>query len=255
MGSGSSREPVVGAPANPRVVYADKLAKQEKKTVLLDTPVLIDVQHGSIRYRYTQYDGEPRNKAQRVEKPYEGIKACGKTNYFYHSRLNTFGSDADKQPKDGLKVLHVTHGPVRVRQKKLFYVYGHGWDAEDGLRVKPTLTKEEGKDFSWPEVRIPNDLYYNLLFTNQDGGTSKMAEDVPSDDLQSVSDKTKIRLTLCDTDRVSGVRAKLAIKLMKAASNIHVCYNKQELRNDDVIKDLQSEGNGMELFSVEMELI
>ena len=63
--------------------------------------------------------------------------------------------------------MHVTRGPTKARQKKLFYVYGHGWDAKDGLRVKPTLTTEEGEDFSWPQLRVPNDLYYNLHFTKK----------------------------------------------------------------------------------------
>jgi hypothetical protein len=44
-------------------------------------------------------------------------------------------------------------GPASAKNKKLFYVYGRGWNAMDGNRTLPTLTKEEGEDYSWPQRR------------------------------------------------------------------------------------------------------
>lgn len=58
-------------------------------------------------------------------------------------------------------------GPASAKNKKIFYVYGRGWNALDGMRTKPTLTKEEGEDFSWPQMRRPNTCYYNLVFNPQ----------------------------------------------------------------------------------------
>lgn len=60
------------------------------KQYKIDTPVLIDVEHGSVRYRYGSYKGEPANKSRRVERPFQGEEKVGKQNYFYHARLNDF---------------------------------------------------------------------------------------------------------------------------------------------------------------------
>jgi hypothetical protein len=50
----------------------------------------VDVEHGSVRYRYGSYEGEPADKARRVERPFQGEDKVGKHNYFYHARLNDF---------------------------------------------------------------------------------------------------------------------------------------------------------------------
>lgn len=76
---------------------------------------------------------------------------------------NVAGADPSKE--DAYKFLYVTKGPARVQQKKLFYVYGRGMEAKDGTRVKPTQTKEEGRDYSWPGLRVANHLYYKLTFS------------------------------------------------------------------------------------------
>ena len=53
-------------------------------------------------------------------------------------------------------------GPASSKHKKLFYVYGQGWGARDGLKVKPTETVGIGKDYAWSSTREPNSLYYAL---------------------------------------------------------------------------------------------
>lgn len=49
--------------------------------------MLIDLQHGSIRYRYLDDDGKSKKK----EHPHEGDEKQNKGHYFYHPRLSDFG--------------------------------------------------------------------------------------------------------------------------------------------------------------------
>ena len=56
----------------------------------MDAPVLVDVEYGSVRYRYGKYEGEPSNKSRRVERPFEGEDRVDKQHYFYHARLKDF---------------------------------------------------------------------------------------------------------------------------------------------------------------------
>ena len=58
-------------------------------------------------------------------------------------------------------------------QRKLYYVYGQGWGARDGLRLKPTETIGQGKDYAWSSTRQPNALYYRLDFDAEGEGTVK----------------------------------------------------------------------------------
>lgn len=51
--------------------------------MLIDAPVLVDVEHGSIRYRSDK-------DATQMEKPHEGLERAEKKNYFYHARLKDF---------------------------------------------------------------------------------------------------------------------------------------------------------------------
>lgn len=55
-------------------------------------------------------------------------------------------------------------GPNSAKQKKVFYVYGRSWDAQDGQLVKPTQTIAMEKDPNWPIRQNANDVYYNLTF-------------------------------------------------------------------------------------------
>lgn len=56
----------------------------------IDAPVLIDLKHGSIRYRYAEDENEPKNKSKKIEVPFEGEEKKKKGHYFYHPRLNDF---------------------------------------------------------------------------------------------------------------------------------------------------------------------
>jgi len=58
------------------------------QNVRIDAPVLIDLKHGSIRYRYLEEDSKA---SKRKEHPHEGDEKQKKGHYFYHPRLNEFG--------------------------------------------------------------------------------------------------------------------------------------------------------------------
>ena len=68
------------------------------------------------------------------------------------------------EKEDAHKFMYVMKGPARAQQKKVFYVYGKGWGAKDGAIVRPTATREMGRDPSWPLRQNPNDVYYNITF-------------------------------------------------------------------------------------------
>ena len=56
---------------------------------LIDAPVLVDIKHGSVRYRKDQ--DAPTLKGR--EMPHEGSTDLEqKKHYFYHTRLNSFGA-------------------------------------------------------------------------------------------------------------------------------------------------------------------
>lgn len=242
MGTGASKNAMVGVPANPRVVYSDELSRQENKKLCIDAPVLVDMKHGSVRFR--KGEGGHQKDQQVREVPYEGTVLDQKEHYFYHTRLNNFGSDADKNQEDAFKFYYVTKGPKRAQGKRLFYVYGQGWNARDSLRVKPTETATEGKDFAWPKKYGPNDMVYALVIVNQTplvDSDADWEENCMLDDLESTPDKSQLRLKVKSEEQVSSLKARLAVKLLKAAANIHVCHNEVPLRSEDVLGDLRAQ--------------
>ncbi|KAL8606385.1 hypothetical protein ACOMHN_020539 [Nucella lapillus] len=238
MGSGASKG-TVGVPANPRVAYSQELSKKDKSTYRIDTPVLVDMQHGSVRYREQQDELSSKDR----EVPHEGNTDLEhKKHYFYHTRLAHYGSDVDKSKEEPFKFYYVTKGPARAQGQKLFYVYGQGWEARDSLRVKPTLTAQKGEDFAWPNRCGPNDLQYTISITGStslDGAESDWEENQLLEDLESTPDRSQIRLKVKSEERVSSVKARLAVKLLKAASNILIYQQDQLLRNEDVLSDLR----------------
>lgn len=58
--------------------------------MLIDAPVLVDLNHGTVRYRYVADDKEQKHKLPRTEQPHEGPERKRKHGYFYHARLNDF---------------------------------------------------------------------------------------------------------------------------------------------------------------------
>ncbi|RUS80800.1 hypothetical protein EGW08_011421 [Elysia chlorotica] len=240
MGAGAGKGSV-GVPINPRVQYAKGLEKREQKHILVDAPVLVDVDHGSVRYR--QPGGTPLQKVKGKEKPYENENPVGlsnKENYFYHARLKDFGPDISKENEDPFKLYYVLKGPTAAMQKKLYYVYGQGWGGRDGLRLKPSESVGLGKDYSWSSSRQPNSLYYRLDF-DSDGSQLevKTEEDNMISDLKSTPDKSKIKMNLNAEERVREVKSRLAIRLLKRPTDIHVAFDNKELRDEDVVMDLK----------------
>ena len=59
---------------------------------LIDAPVLVRLDQGTVRYRYTEEERNAENNKRngRVEKPHEGHGIGRKTGYFYHATLNDF---------------------------------------------------------------------------------------------------------------------------------------------------------------------
>ncbi|XP_050402230.1 uncharacterized protein LOC126818729 [Patella vulgata] len=253
MGNGVSSNPREGAPANPRLVYSENLSHNNKKPMILDAPVLVDVDHGSVRYRYGPYTDEPVDKRKRIERPYAGTETVDKKHYFYHARLKS--QDINGNNEDDFKRLYVTKGPAKSKQKFLYYVYGKGLDAEDGLKLHPTQNKIDRKDFAWPVTRNQNDLYYCLHFLPQDQElkTESSDEDKLMSELESTPDKSSIVLQINENDKISTLKATLAVKLLKAASNLHVFDNNREMRNEDVIGDLRDDNQEkFKVFKVQL---
>ncbi|XP_005096374.2 uncharacterized protein LOC101862939 [Aplysia californica] len=241
MGAGATKGPTaVGAPVNPRVQYSRKLEKQEQKKVLVDAPVLVDVEHGSVRYRQPQTEQPPVKSLKGKECPYEnekGKELDNKEHYFYHTRLNKYGPESSKAEEDAFKFYYVLKGPAAAQHKKLFYIYGQGWEAQDGLKVKPTETVGVGKDYAWSSSRNPNSLYYALQFDGQ-VETENSEEDKILSDLESSPDKSSIQLTVSSEDRMATVKARMSVKLLKSTKDIHIAYENKELRDEDVIGGL-----------------
>ena len=65
---------------------------------VIDAPILVKVEHGTLRYRYKEDGGEDpppgnnrkRKKKGRIEVAHEGPERSKKHGYFFHSTLNDF---------------------------------------------------------------------------------------------------------------------------------------------------------------------
>ncbi|KAK7099826.1 uncharacterized protein [Littorina saxatilis] len=238
MGAGGSKI-TTGVPANPRVRYSDQLSRKEKTAFRIDAPVLVDMHHGSVRYREESKGLATEDR----EMPHEGNTDLDqKKHYFYHTRLNNFGGDADKAKEDAFKFYYVTKGPARAHGKKVFYVYGQGWEAKDSTHVHPTQTAQEGEDFAWPSRHGPNDLLYNVHITGStplEHGDGDWEENQLLQDLQSTPDRSQIRLKVKSDEQVSSIKARLAVKLLKAAANMFIYDKATLLRNENILGDLR----------------
>lgn len=243
MGTASSVQPKHGVLPNPRIQYAEERKKKYKKEYHIDAPVLIDLKHGSIRYRYMDDTNEsPRKK----EKPFEGDAGQKKGHYFYHPRLNDFSSKASAEREDPQKFLYVVKGPTSAKDKKVFYVYGRGLDAKDGQLTRPMATKAMGPDPTWPQRQNPNDVYYNLTFIRQ----------VPADDpIPGIPNRYQMQFALKKTETVNELRKKIAHTIIKSAANVHICFKYNSLSGEKVIAELLSEDDPPEMFGVNVTLM
>ncbi|XP_046850984.1 uncharacterized protein LOC124444405 isoform X2 [Xenia sp. Carnegie-2017] len=201
----------------------------------MHSPSLLDLGHGTIRHRHIRLNEEISEKPKSL-----------KTSYFYHPKLEDYSEGARKD-----------------QTKNLYYVYGTNVHSKDP-GVKHVSYKPQGKGYKWPEsFRKSNNLYYDLIFLEQDRGISNYADTISLDshvtldsgNTNSTQSKDTIRMTLTNLDSAETIKRKLAVKLLVPAINIHITFNRAELRNEDVISDLRSPEEGMwRQFSVLLRL-
>ncbi|KAL4236578.1 hypothetical protein ACF0H5_004963 [Mactra antiquata] len=241
MGAGSSVQPSVGVLPNPRAQFAKEQSKKVKKECRIGAPVLIDLHHGSVRYREVE-----ESKKLKKEIPYEGEATHNKGHYFYHPRLNDFSEKANRDREDPEKFLYVVKGPNSAKQKKVFYVYGRGLDALDGKRTLPSATRAMGQDPTWPQRQNPNDVYYNLTFTSK----------IPSDDpIPGIPNRHHMQFAMSNTDTVEELRKKVALTIVKSAANVYLCYQYNVIEAGKVLGELSSKDQVPEMFGVNLSLM
>ncbi|XP_064625727.1 uncharacterized protein LOC135486668 [Lineus longissimus] len=239
MGAGAGKSPEYGVRVNPRVDYAERLGKKAGKDLIIDAPAIIDLQHGTIRYREID-EGRKVKKAGRIERPHEGPERDKKHGYFYHSRLTDFSENADEKKEEEFKFYYVFQGPNRTKQKQLHYVFGRGMGAIDPGIVRKS-DKPSGKGYVWPTAfRQPNHIYYDLHFIPQ---TSELEPEDDADDVREdvTAEKTMHYTMKLDTSDTAGhVKERLAVRQLKSAINIHIIRRGAELMDEEVIGDLRS---------------
>ncbi|CAH1243872.1 Hypp7154 [Branchiostoma lanceolatum] len=222
MGTGAST--AEGMPLSPRVEYAEQQGKKTNQTILIDNPKLVDLGHGSVRYR-RPHNGTSADSSlpsgSSASKPVKRLKE----GYFYHPQFKDYSEDAILDPKDAFKLQHVCRGPPRARGKKLFYVYGIGKNAKDpGLQRQGQ--KPQGKGYQWPqEYRNPSHAYFELTFVDQDDADNLTENDDDDDyDIDSLDDTSS--------------------------------ENQDFMRNDDVLRELREQNeNKPRKLTVELRAI
>lgn len=243
MGTASSVQPKHGVLPNPRMQYAEERRKKNKKEYQIGAPVLIDLKHGSIRYRYLDGEGPPSKKK---EQPFEGDPKQKKGHYFYHPRLNDFSEKASVDREDPQKFLYVMKGPASAQNKKVFYVYGRGLDAKDGQLTRPMATRAMGQDPTWPRRQNANDVYYNLTFINE----------IPREDpIPGIPNRYQMQFALMGTDTVYELKKKIALTIIKSSSNVHVCFKENLLSEEKVIADLLNKEDPPAMFGIHLTLM
>ncbi|XP_074611518.1 uncharacterized protein LOC141866011 [Acropora palmata] len=235
MGAGASSGRRGSVLVSPRAETMS--TKNENGQLMLDSPALIDLNHGTVRYRHPDEKREEDN-------------AHVKTGYFYHPRLDDFSEDAEVRPEDSFKFHYVFKGPKKDgNQKKLYYVYGTHLSAKDeGIKQEPY--RPVGKGYNWPEsYRKANNLYYELTFPEQGEedyeDTDSVMSGADSPELaDSAIDKENLRIVLSEMESVDSLKMRMALRLLIPAVNFHILHNKKELRPEDVVGDLRTPEQG-----------
>nr|XP_054764771.1 uncharacterized protein LOC129271441 [Lytechinus pictus] len=223
MGAGAGKNPVVGVPLNPRVELADKESKKAGggESVLIDAPALIDLGHGTVRYRRNEDQKEKHETADQDV-------IVNKKGYFYHSRLDDYSEAAVARKDDKYKYRYVYKGAPSTRGKKLFYVYGIGMNSKDARSKVTKQYKPKGKGYVWPSsFRNPAHFYYELVFKEQEEEIEESEEE--STDVQSKVDPEKMIFQLKDSDTVEVLKKRAAIRLLTPFSNLHISHKDDEL--------------------------
>ncbi|CAH3029674.1 unnamed protein product [Porites evermanni] len=237
MGSGASANRRGSVVISPRAEAITKL--KENGQLMLDSPALIDLGHGTVRYRHPD---EKREK--------DNTKV--KTGYFYHPRLDDFSEDAEVRPDDSFKFHYVFKGPKKDgKVKRLYYVYGTHLSAKDeGIKQEPY--RPVGKGYNWPEsYRKANNLYYELTFPEQGEGEEDFTDSdsvitgADSPELaDSVPDKDNMRIVLEEMETVDSLKMRMSLRLLIPSVNFHILYNKKELRPEDIVGDRRTPEQG-----------
>ncbi|XP_077981236.1 uncharacterized protein LOC144436338 [Glandiceps talaboti] len=239
MGSGASRNPTIGVPMSPRAEFAEKNAPKGRQSLLIDTPALFDLGHGTVRYRRSDDEKTDPKKV--------------KAGYFYHARLDDYSEEASQTNEDAFKYQYVSKGPTKAKGKKLFYVYGIGMSAEDQAKmVKKPYYRPKGKGYIWPSsFRKTNHVYYEISFVEQEQDFSDLesvGEDIADDDTGE-----NIRFTLNDDDNVDKLKKRISVRCLIPVLNIHLSYNETELIDEDIIGSLRTEEEGsFKKFTIEL---
>jgi len=249
MGANTSKTPDLGVPLNPRVNYADELARKEGKQKVIDAPVLVRLDQGTVRYRFAPEKALSENGSHhslRIDKPHQGSAQNNpKRGYFYHATLNDFSEDAAYSKEDEWKFLYVTEGPNRAKQKKLFYVYGKGMDAgpSQGF-VQDTKVKPIGQGYQWPAIfKQPDHVYFDLEFIAQDGEIESK-DDEMNDIMHADQENNQakdIQMTLESKNRCQRLKKRLSVRLVKPINHIHIYIQGREIHAGEVIGDLRNE--------------
>lgn len=233
----------------------NNVAKQEKlieeiatKETYLECPVLVDLDHGTIRHRQ--------------EETNEGGEGSKKIGYFYHPKLNDFSEDAILSAGDNNRLKYVFQGPQKDKGKRLYYIYGTNKTDQD-KGIHHNVYKPQGKGYNWPQsYRKANNLYYDVTFVEKSSGgeeDSKVKVELPehaNDDTSSVSSgiiivdqklnggqqKDNVRMKLRGSESIGNVIEQLSLHLLIPSSNIHLMWMKNELDKTDLIKELNKEG-------------
>jgi len=216
------------------------------KETYLECPVLVDLDHGTIRHRHEEKLRDENN----VEKP-------TKVGYFYHPKLNDFSEDAIMSCGDNNRLKYVFEGPTKDLGKKLYYIYGTNPEDKD-KGIRHSEYKPQGKGYNWPQsYRKANNLYYDVVFIdhatiddNDDDNVSKIVNKFGSDTESQSSgiildknpqQKDNITLKVRSTETVGNVIECVSLQLLLPSTNIHLMWNKSELSKTDLIIDLKVE--------------
>ncbi|XP_072043380.1 uncharacterized protein [Amphiura filiformis] len=248
MGAGAGKNPAVGMPISPMVELAEKQSKKTGQELVIDAPALVDLNHGTVRYR------KPEDDQNHYITNKEGHKSGTlKTGYFYHSRLDDYSEAAIVGPDERYKLNYVYKSSARSKGKQLHYCYGIGFGAKDErFRVSKTY-KPKGRGYVWPSsYRNPNHLYYDLTFKAQDADLS----DDEDEDVENDVNSKLMSFKLTDTDTVDMLKKRAAVRLLMPSSNIHISHNEVELSNEDTIGNLRTAEEGeFQRFTVEIEAV
>jgi len=221
-------------------------AKQDKiieeiatKETYVECPVLVDLDHGTIRHRHEEVNED------------EGAKRIG---YFYHPKLNDFSEDAILSCGDNNRLKYVFQGPPKDAGKRLYYIYGTNQkDLDKGIHHDDEY-RPQGKGYNWPQsYRKANNLYYDVIFVDESAGGEEVGHEYGSeDDVSSTSSgiiidnknpqqKDNIRLKLRGSETVGNVVERVSLQLLIPSTNIHLLWKKTPLSKSDLMLDLKEE--------------